>query len=111
MFAVFHHESSSSDTDDADDLRSLVKVKASASNKGPYDFDLLVPVQDLKRAHHVRCELERVCACRATLVSCAGGRVDDGVLAVRQVAGVGRTGQRVAGVGAQGLRRLLPADA
>ena len=55
MSTVFHHNegSSSASDDDTDDLRTRVKVKASQSNKGPYDFDLLVPVQDLPRAHNV----------------------------------------------------------
>ena len=53
--AVFHKEESSpSDSDEeADESRRMIKIKASNSHKGPYDFDLLVPVQDIGSAHNV----------------------------------------------------------
>lgn len=42
-----HGDGSSSEDDEASDGRSMIKVKASHSHKGPYDFDMLVPIQDL----------------------------------------------------------------
>jgi WD40 repeat protein len=44
---VFHGEETVSEEDDSFDGRRIIKVKASHSHKGPYDFDLLVPVQEL----------------------------------------------------------------
>ena len=54
-FSVFHHnESSASDSDDeSDETRRMIKIKAAHSHKGPYDFDLLVPVQEVPSAHNV----------------------------------------------------------
>lgn len=40
-------DESSDDDDETGDGRSMIKVKASHSNKGPYEFDMLVPIQDL----------------------------------------------------------------
>lgn len=73
---MFHGEASESDDDDTLDERRMIKagicqssihsiaycvhhfksslqVRASNSHKGPYDFDLLVPVQDLGGQHNV----------------------------------------------------------
>ncbi|ELU01236.1 hypothetical protein CAPTEDRAFT_177177 [Capitella teleta] len=49
---VFHGEASESEDDDTLDERRMIKVRASNSHKGPYDFDLLVPVQDLGNQHN-----------------------------------------------------------
>ena len=119
MSTVFHHNegSSSASDDDTDDLRTRVKVKASQSNKGPYDFDLLVPVQDLPRAHNVTRPYPHVesfremSQCFNELADVLGSSVDDGVLALWQVVSVWWTRSRVEGVGAQRLPSILPTDA
>ena len=50
-----HQESSSSSEEDESGDRRMIKVKAAKSHKGPYDFDLLVPVQYMETAHNVSC--------------------------------------------------------
>ena len=46
--------SPSSSDDESEESRRMIKIKASHSHKGPYDFDLLVPVQENHSAHNVR---------------------------------------------------------
>ena len=53
LFAVFSHPESSSSSDEEDGERRMIKVKAAKSHRGPYDFDLLVPVQNTESAHNV----------------------------------------------------------
>lgn len=50
---VFHKAESSSSDEEEEGDRRFIKIKASKTHKGPYDFDMLVPVQYMEGAHHV----------------------------------------------------------
>lgn len=52
--------SSGSDSEDeTEESRRMIKIKAANHHKGPYDFDLLVPVQEMHSAHNVSLHQEQ----------------------------------------------------